>query len=195
MNKFIGGVIALILLTSSSNFYAIPLTSISALGDDLQLITSGATAVAHFDAVANTLEIEIRIEGLEIENSLGSTAISADDIDGVHFHLASKKNDEPIVFGIFGPQQDHNSKNLIEMKPDGSLTIRNIWDIADINHSEVDLSRRLAHLDTLKLFLDVRSKSNPGGTIRSQLVPEPSTVILFALGIGSLLLGFRHKFY
>lgn len=120
----------------------------------------------------------------------------------LHFHQAPRGVNGPVVFGIFGPEQDLDDRDVSFNPSDESTTVSGIWDLDD--PANVSLSNFVPGLlatapgEDTELYFNLHSVNDPGGIIRGQIlastVPEPSSSMsLFALASLGAGLAIRSK--
>ena len=115
----------------------------------------------------------------------------ANDISGLHLHNAAPGSNGPVVFGIFGPNQDLNDRS-VTIDIDGTVSFSGVWDSTD--PSSQTLISQISNLKNNLLYINLHTE--PGflaGEIRGNLVliPEPSTACLFGLAL--LGVGILHR--
>lgn len=121
----------------------------------------------------------------------------------LHFHQAPRGENGPVVFGIFGPEQDLDDRTVSFNASDNSTTISGVWDLDDPANEPLstfvpELLATGAGVDT-NLYLNLHSVNDAAGIIRGQVfgvadpaaVPEPTSMLgllsLACLGTGSIL--------
>ena len=103
-----------------------------------------------------------------------------DDISGLHIHNAPPGVNGGIVFGMVGPGNDLDDLVVTTPGP-GQVRFQGAWDGAEGNGTT--LAAQLANLRAGLLYINAHTPDFPNGEIRGQIVPEPATAALLALGL------------
>ena len=137
----------------------------------------------------NALSYQIDIAGLDLDGTITPND-PTDDITGLHIHSAPAGVEGEILFGIHEPQHDGDDQS-ISFPGSGVVRFEGVWDEFDVRGAgapaRISNPGHQFDLQTESLYLDVHTLANPAGDIRGQIVPEPSTFVLAAFGIVSLL--------
>ncbi len=177
------------------------------LNSDQEVLPGGATnspatGFATMDLNSDQTELAYSITVFDIDFSdLAAVESPTDPLDVatlLHFHQAPRGENGPVVFGIFGPDQDLDDRTVSFNADDNSTTISGIWDLEDpasepLSTFVPELLATAAGEDT-SLYLNLHSVGDPGGIIRGQVVgatvPEPTSILsliaLAGLSTGSM---------
>ncbi len=145
--------------------------------------TNTGTATFELNDAETELSYEIIVQTFDVGGIL--TPDVNDDITGLHLHNAAPGVNGGVVFGIFSPSQD--ADRTIKIFTDGTIRFTGVWDAGDPSNDS--LANQLGNLKNGELYVNLHNAAFPGGEIRGQLVPEPSTACLFGLallGVGTL---------
>ena len=111
------------------------------------------------------------------------TPDTGDDVFRMHIHNAAVGANGPIVFGFINPSNDTDDLVLSFVASTLTATITGVWDATDTGSNLADF------VDELRadlLYINVHTNRSSDGEIRGQIVPEPDTMALMALGIFGL---------
>jgi hypothetical protein len=144
---------------------------------------SSATGVATFtlNDAQDALSYQIDVTGLDFDGTF-TPLDPNDNITGVHIHNAPVGVNGSIVFAIFGPTHDVDDLSITDLGS-GVVRYEGVWDAADELTGAAALSAQLANLNSQLLYANVHTLEFPNGVIRGQIVPEPATAALLALGL------------
>ncbi len=134
---------------------------------------ASGTATLILNEAEDTLTITGTITGLDFG---GQTPDTSDDVTNFHIHRAPAGVGGPVVFGMITPAHDPD----FTVDPvTGNFSA--IWDGNETGGSS--LAAELANLKNDGLYFNVHTVAHGGGEIRGQIVPEPATLGLLALGL------------
>ncbi len=145
------------------------------------------TAIFELSDDESTLSYSIEVHKFDLGDVL--TPAADDNIVGLHIHNAAPGANGPIVFGIFNPS--HDTSRVITTMTDGTIRFAGAWDASDTDAA--NLADQLANLKNGQLYVNLHTNAFPGGEIRGQIVPEPSTSLLATLAFGGSLLSLRRR--
>lgn len=140
--------------------------------------TGSATLVLSDDE--QSLSYVITTIGLDFASQTPETG---DDVTRMHIHNAPAGANGPVVFGFIFPSHDTDDFVLNFVASTLTATMTGVWDATDGGSSLADF------VDELRaglLYINVHTEQEPGGEIRGQIVPEPDTLALVALGFAGL---------
>jgi len=140
---------------------------------------ASGSAVLTLNDDQDRLEISIEIDGLDLDGN--QTADTGDDVTLAHIHAAPAGANGGVVFGFIGPNSDTNGDLVIDPL---AGTITSAWDLAEGNNTT--LGDQLANLFSQGLYINIHTNEFPGGEIRGQIVPEPSSALLLGAGLVGL---------
>jgi len=121
-----------------------------------------------------SLSYSIDVFGLDIGNI--KTEDSNDNITGLHIHAAPAGINGGVVFGILVPQHDQDDRFITINGESGLIRFEGVWDAPDVANGAVPLADQLMNLFDQGLYVNVHTLANPGGEIRGQIVPEPTSL-------------------
>lgn len=148
--------------------------------------TGNATLVLSDDD--QSLSYVITIVGLDFASQTPDTG---DDVTRMHIHNAPAGANGPIVFGFIDPSDDTDDFVLSFVASTLTATITGVWDTTDAGQPLADF---LDALRSGQLYINVHTERAPGGEVRGQIVPEPTTMALLALGLfGLAFIGRPHR--
>ena len=148
------------------------------------------SAVLKLNEDGTALSYTITVEGLDFGPILGldpQTPDTGDDVTLLHVHAAPAGENGPVVFGIFGPNQDPDVSATIN--EDGSTTLTGTW--SETDPANQPLSAFIpAILETgigeqVGLYLNLHTVGNPAGEIRGQFESTLAYNELYSFGARS----------
>ncbi len=148
------------------------------------------SAVLKLNEDRTALSYTITVEGVDFGPILGldpQTPDTDDDVTLLHFHAAPAGENGPVVFGIFGPNQDPDVSATIN--EDGSTTLTGTW--SETDPASEPLSAFIPALleteigDEVGLYLNLHTVGNPAGEIRGQLTSTLAYSELYSFGARS----------
>lgn len=142
--------------------------------------TATGSAVLTLNDAQTRLEISIQIVGLDLDGNQ-TPGDPDDDVTIAHIHRAPAGVNGPVAFGFIGPNNDLNGDLVIDPV---AGTIFSAWDATEGNGTT--LAAELANLFADGLYINIHTAAFPGGEIRGQIVPEPASAALLALGLLAL---------
>lgn len=110
-----------------------------------------------------------------------------DDLRAAHIHAGVTATPTwPVVWGFIGnPFNDTNPTDTVvtPFVTGAGATITSKWDIAEGNNTT--LTAQIPNILAARAYVNFHTNQNPGGEIRGtlQVVPEPSTVLMFSAGV------------
>jgi hypothetical protein len=138
--------------------------------------TATGTAAFVLNAAQDRLTIDLTIMGLDLDGNQ-TPDITSDNVTGLHIHRAPVGMNGGVVFGLIGINNDTNADLVIDPV---AGTVFSAWDLAEGNATT--LAAELPNLFAEGLYINVHTSAFPGGEIRGQIIPEPATLGLLALG-------------
>jgi hypothetical protein len=153
---------------------------------------ASGTAIFELSDDQSTLSYSIETFGLDI-GSIKTEEDQGDDIVGAHIHIAPAGENGPIVFGIFRPQHDKNDRLITINGESGLIKFEGVWDAADVANDAAPLADHLDDLFAGNLYINIHTTEFPGGEIRGQIIPEPSTLLLLGSAFAVLALTRRRR--
>lgn len=147
---------------------------------------NGSTATGFATFVLNdamtALSYDVTIFGLDFTGT--QTPGTADNLGGLHLHRAPFGVNGPIVFGIRSPNNDTDGDQVVTPFAVGvGGRITGIWDGLEGN-AGATLTTQLPFLFRHGLYLNAHTPNAfPGGEIRGQVVPEPTSLACLGLGV------------
>ncbi|HXG09642.1 MAG TPA: CHRD domain-containing protein [Gemmataceae bacterium] len=120
--------------------------------------------------------------------------ITRDNLTAAHIHAPAPPGvNAGVVFGFFGAPFNDNNPNDVVVTPfttgvGGTITGK--WDLNEGNNTT--LTAQIANILAGRAYINFHTVQFPGGEIRGQIVPEPSTLTLAALGAVGLV-GYRWR--
>lgn len=138
-------------------------------------VMSSASGVASLELSDDetSLSYSIDVFGLDIGDI--QTEESSDNITGLHIHAAPAGINGGVVFGIFRPQHDQDDRFITIDGEGGPIHFEGVWDAPDVINGAAPLADQLMNLFDQGLYFNVHTLANPGGEIRGQIVPEPTS--------------------
>ena len=159
------------------------------------LVTSGPTPVprplssgdATFTLSADMSQLTMTVTVFNIDITGSQTPNDTNDnLVAAHIHAgptAVPGQNASVVWGFFGtPDNDNNPDQLI-ITPFASGvggTFMSIWDAPEGNNTT--LSAQLNNITSGHSYINFHTNQFGGGEIRGALVPEPSAIVLLAVG-------------
>jgi CHRD domain-containing protein/PEP-CTERM motif-containing protein len=147
---------------------------------------SFGTAMFTLNASMTQLTMTVTITNIDVNGTQTPTDTN-DNLAAAHIHGgAGPGANASVVWGFFGsPDNDNNPDQLVITPFSKGVggTFTSIWDAPEGNSTT--LNAQLNNLFNGLCYINFHTSQNPGGEIRGQIVPEPSTTILFAAGIAS----------
>jgi hypothetical protein len=137
------------------------------------------------------LTYDVQLFGLDLDGNQ-TPADPNDNVTRVHFHRAPAGSNGGIVYGIIDQsallRNDINPNDLVVNAATGRIIGK--WDLPEgaNNNGTNTLATELPFLLSGGLYFNVHTSDHPGGEIRGQVVPEPSTALLLAGASVGLLL-------
>jgi hypothetical protein len=129
---------------------------------------------------------------LNFSNVTGNAALDngGRQATGIHIHNAARGVNGPIIYGLYGPDQDFDNDVVAVLNADNSTTFTGSWGPTDGNpvgningHATNFLLPAVAGED-VPFYFNAHTQLNPGGETRGQIVavPEPTAWLLCILG-------------
>jgi len=169
---------SLAILPASSGAVSIFTATIDGLQQPTPVITNASgTAILELDDTQTRLEINIQLNGLDLDG-LQTPGDASDDVTLAHIHNAPVGVNGGVVFGFIGPDSDTTGDLVVDPV---AGTIFSAWDLNEGNNTTLAL--QLGNLLAGELYINIHTTTNPGGEIRGQIVPEPSTLGMLSLGL------------
>lgn len=151
---------------------------------------SFGTATFVLNDAMTSMTMSVTIFNLDFTGS--QTADVNDNLTAAHIHASPTATtvNAPVVWGFFGSPQNDNNPNDVVVTPFASGvggTITGKWDAAEGNGTT--LTAQLANILSGNSYINFHTTQYSGGETRGflQVVPEPSTILLFGLGMGALV--------
>ena len=145
---------------------------------------SFGTAMFTLSADMSQLTMTVTITNIDV-NGTQTPADTNDNLVAAHIHGgAGPGANASVVWGFFGSPDNDNNPDQFMLTPFSKGvggTFTSIWDAPEGNSTT--LSAQLNNLFNGLCYINFHTMQNGGGEIRGQIVPEPSTTILFATGI------------
>lgn len=143
--------------------------------------TATGTAIFVLNEAQDRLTMSITIVGLDLDGNQTPDNLD-DNVIGLHIHRAPVGVNGAVVFGLIGINSDTNADLLIDPV---AGTVFSAWDLDEGTGTTLD--NELANLLSQGLYINVHTTAYPGGEIRGQIIPEPATLTLLALGAAAVL--------
>lgn len=175
------------------------------LGPTSSLSTGTATLTLDTSTPGDpTLTYTLELNGLDLGADPTDPA-DENDVTAIHIHIGEPGTNGPHALNIFGIAGGTLRMDDADVSVEaGAGTVSGIWDNGDEVFTgdgntkqpfdSFGLADALSDLEDGNLYFQLHSLGFPDGEIRGQIIavpdsspiPEPSTVALFALGIGIL---------
>ena len=137
---------------------------------------ASGTATLQLNDIQDQLTISIQLFGLDLDGN--QTATPDDDVTAFHIHDGDAGVNGPVVFGFISPNNDLNGDLTIDA---AAGTVFSVWDLNEGNNTT--LGAQLADLFNTGLYFNAHTPANPGGEIRGQIVPEPTSGLVALIGL------------
>jgi Ca2+-binding RTX toxin-like protein len=136
--------------------------------------SASGRGVAIFDSATTSMSITVNVQGLDWGPLLGQppqTVTTADDVNGVHIHMAARGVNGGIVLDwpAGGGTDDFAVSGVLA---DGSRTLTSIWETTDANPITAFAPTFAAATlgADVPFYVNIHTVANGGGEIRGQLV-------------------------
>jgi hypothetical protein len=190
-------ILGLCLTISSASSAATIATFQAILSGDNEVppVVTNKTGTARFTLTddGGQLQLSYEVETFGFDIGGINTEDPNDDITGMHIHNGPAGATGPVVFGMFRPKHDVDNRIITINGGTGFIRFEGAWDDADVATGSQSLASQLDSLMNGGLYLNVHTPVNPGGEIRGQIVPEPSSMVLAAAALALLVLAVRRR--
>jgi hypothetical protein len=159
--------------------FSVTMNGASEVGPNASTATGTATLV--LNEAQDRLTMSLTIVGLDLDGNQTPDFLD-DNVVGLHIHRAPVGINGGVVFGLIGINNDTNGDLVIDPV---AGTVFSAWDLNEGNGTT--LANELANLLSEGLYMNVHTTAYPGGEIRGQIIPEPATLSLLALGAAAVL--------
>jgi hypothetical protein len=159
--------------------FSVTMNGASEVGPNASTATGTATLV--LNEAQDRLTMSLTIVGLDLDGNQTPDFLD-DNVGGLHIHRAPVGINGGVVFGLIGINNDTNGDLVIDPV---AGTVFSAWDLNEGNGTT--LANELANLLSEGLYMNVHTTAYPGGEIRGQIIPEPATLSLLALGAAAVL--------
>lgn len=152
---------------------------------------SFGTAIFVLNAAQTQMTMTATIFNIDVTGL--QTAFTNDNLTAAHIHVGDPGATTPtfpVRWGFFGtPDNDNNPDQLVVTPMIGGIggTFTSAWDLLEGN-AGTTLTTNLPNIFAGRAYINFHTLENTGGEIRGTLaaVPEPSTYVLMATGLGVL---------
>jgi hypothetical protein len=117
-----------------------------------------------------------------------------DNLTNAHIHAGPFGGTGPVVWGFIGMPFNDTAPSNVLMSPFANGvggTVTGTWDLTEGNGTT--LTEQLDAILSGGTYINFHTNQFPGGEVRGQIVPEPSTFIMLSLAGLALVVGWRRR--